>query len=464
MKTINKGKRKLEIIINKTMLIMMMLAVLFSAQAQVQIKPLPKAGYEKRIWDHVDLMKVVDTHEHLRSFVGLKKVTSLDFMILLFQYNSDELQSAGMPSELYGKLNTMTVMEKWQAIKPYWEASSNTAMNREVLLAADKLFGVKNIDSSTVEVLSEKIRDAYKDPDRWFKYVLEEKCNMDYVIVDLLGWLAKEDHIRGNPTMFKHVKKFDHYIGIRSKDDFNNFTRLKSINSLKDLESALAIEFKNAIDSGYVGVKSALAYGRILKYDNVTKEKAEKVFNKISNASGELSFDEVKPLQDYMMHRVLDLARKYHLPVQIHTGLQAGLGNTLENSKPTHLVNLFQEYPDVKFILFHGSYPYGGELATLAKNFRNVFIDMCWLYIISPSYSERYLNEWLETVPANKIMAFGADHEAVEKVYSHLLMAKQVVSNVLISKVKDGYFSEEEAIKIAQMILHDNAVRILNLK
>jgi hypothetical protein len=49
-------------------------------------------------------------------------------------------------------------------------------------------------------------------------------------------------------------------------------------------------------------------------------------------------------------------------------------------------------------------------------------------------------------------------------VYSHVLMGKQVVSNVLVSKVKDGYFSEEEAIKIAQMILHDNAVRILNLK
>ncbi|MCY1719450.1 amidohydrolase family protein [Prolixibacteraceae bacterium Z1-6] len=60
----------------------------------------------------------------------------------------------------------------------------------------------------------------------------------------------------------------------------------------------------------------------------------------------------------------------------------------------------------MKFILFHGAYPFGGELASLAKNFRNVYIDLCWLYIISPTYSRRYLHEWLETIPANKIIAF----------------------------------------------------------
>jgi len=99
----------------------------------------------------------------------------------------------------------------------------------------------------------------------------------------------------------------------------------------------------------------------------------------------------------------------------------------------------------------------------LAKNFRNVYIDMCWLYIISPSYSERYLHEWLETVPANKIMAFGGDFLNVEGVYGHLLFARQVVANVLIAKVKDGYFTENEALKIAQMILHDNATGLLKL-
>ena len=34
-----------------------------------------------------------------------------------------------------------------------------------------------------------------------------------------------------------------------------------------------------------------------------------------------LTYAEAKPLQDYMMHRVLDLADACDLPVQLHTGL-----------------------------------------------------------------------------------------------------------------------------------------------
>ena len=60
-------------------------------------------------------------------------------------------------------------------------------------------------------------------------------------------------------------------------------------------------------------------------------------------------------------------------------------------------------------------------------------------------------------------MAFGGDFRNVENIFGHLLFAKQIISKVLIDKVRDGYFTENEAIKIAQMILHDNAIRILKL-
>ena len=154
-----------------------------------------------------------------------------------------------------------------------------------------------------------------------------------------------------------------------------------------------------------------------------------------------------------MMHRVLDLAKEFDLPVQIHTGLQAGNGNDISNSNPTHLINLFMEYPEVNFCIFHSSYPYGGELSVLAKNFPNVFIDMCWTPVISPAYSIRYLDEWLETVPANKIMVFRGDYSVVELVYAHSVFARRVVARVLSDKVRSGYFSEEEAKYIANKLL-----------
>jgi len=446
-----------------TTVLFLTITISLSAYSQVQVKPLPKAGYDQRIRDFVNHMKVVDTHEHLGSPAGYQKPGKLDFMLLLFHYADDDIKSAGMSKPAFERLLTdsMTVMEKWTAIKPYWEGSSNTAYNRAALLTADKLFGVKDINEKTVEDLSAKIKKAYETD--WYNEVLKEKCNIEYVVVD------GEDRSFGDPKMFRYVKRFGEYFFVNSVEKIQAIEKKEGvkIQTLDDLVAALGVSFHKAMDKDFVAVKVGVAYERSLYFEDVSKEKAEEIFNKVKTLSGSNALlyngSEMKPLQDYMMHRILDLAKANKTPVEIHTGLQAGDGNYIENSNPALLANLFLKYRDVQFILFHGGYPFGGELATLSKNFRNVYLDMCWLYIISPSYSERYLHEWLETVPANKIMAFGGDFLNVEGVYGHLLFAREIVAKVLIDKVKDGYFSEDEALKIAQMILHDNAIRILNL-
>jgi uncharacterized protein len=443
-------------------LLMFALFPFLTVSAQIQVRPLPSPGFEKRISDFVNQMKVVDTHEHLLTPAEMDK-SSFDFMLLISHYAPGDIKSSGMPSQTLDKLFTdsLTVPEKWKVLKPYWEGSSNTAYNRAALLSADALFGIKNIDEKTVVELSEKIRKAYQTD--WYNTVLKEKCGIEYVVEDY-PFDNNGGHIIGDPDLFRYVRKFDDYVLLDSKEKIVNLAKPNTagIHTLDDLVSTLEIAFKEAMADKIVAAKSILGYNRILYYEDVKKNKAEEVFIKIMNSPGKttFTFNEVKPLQDYMMHRVLSLADANNLPVQIHTGLNGG---DIENSKPTHLINLFWKYPHVKFILFHGAYPYGGELAVLAKKYTNVYIDMCWLYIISPSYSERYLHEWLETVPANKIMAFGGDFLHVEGIYSHLLIAKQVVTKVLADKVKDGYFSEDEACKIAQMLFHDNAIRILNL-
>lgn len=427
--------------------------------AQVRIYPPAKKGYEQRIRNHIDSMRVVDTHEHLMNPAGIAKSSMCDFTLLLHHYADDDIKSGGMQKAVFdGMLSdtTMTVMQKWNLIKPHWENSKNTAYNRVVLLTIKELFGIDKLDETTVEPLSAKIKEVYKTD--WFNYVIEIKCKADFVIVD------GNDRSYGDPAKFRYVQRFGYY-GFNSKKDFENLAKQNEmkIQSVDDLTASLEKDFQKAAEKGFVAVKNGTAYSRSQFYEDVDKETAEKIFTKIQNSKNPLPFDSVKPLSDYLWHRTIELARKYNKPIQIHTGLQAGDGNYIENSNPSLLANLFLKYRDVKFILFHGGYPYGGELATLAKNFQNVYIDLCWLYIISPSYSERYLNEWLETVPANKIMAFGGDYHNIENVYGHLLFAKQIVANVLIEKVNDGYFSEEEAINFADMILHDNAVNLFKL-
>jgi predicted TIM-barrel fold metal-dependent hydrolase len=176
-----------------------------------------------------------------------------------------------------------------------------------------------------------------------------------------------------------------------------------------------------------------------------------------------MSWGEAKPLQDYMVHQLLLLARKHNLPVAFHTGMQAGPGNYVDNSDPSLLSGIFMKYPDIRFVLYHGSYPFGGKLSVLAKTFRNVWVDMNWTWSISPSYAAVYLKEFLETVPVSKIMAFGGDQRCIENTYGELRIAKKIISDVLIESVTDGSMTENEAFAIAKMILRDNAVEFYNL-
>ena len=429
--------------------------------AQVQIRPLPEPGFEQRITDFVNELELSDSHEHLMTQDAIKNSQMLDFMLLLHHYADDDIKSAGMGKSQFEELltNKYSVSEKWEIVKPYWKASRNTAYNRVVLLAMDRLFGINDLNDNTVVELSQKIKDAYETD--WYNHVLKEKAKIKYVIMDVGSRRMGDD-------MFYNVEKFDQFLRIKSKRDVMSAGEKVSvhINTLDDLVYALEKSFQDAFDRNMIGVKSTAAYHRILKYENVSKDEAEEVFIKLSDLKddGRLQFDEAKPLQDYMMHQIIGLVRKFEIPFQIHTGYHAGDGNYISNSNPALLANLFLEYRDVKFLLFHGSYPYGGELASMAKGFRNVYLDMSWLYVISPSYAERYLHEWIETVPSNKIVAFGGDYHNVENTYGHSLMARAIVAKVLVEKVKTSYFSEQEALGVARRILLSNLIDVFGLE
>ena len=151
---------------------------------------------------------------------------------------------------------------------------------------------------------------------------------------------------------------------------------------------------------------------------------------------------------------------KRNLPIQIHTGSFEGNENILSNSNPELLTNLFMEYKEARFDIFHGGWPYTGELGAIAKIFPNVYIDMCWMHILSPTRSQTALSHWLDEVPANKILGFGGDYLFVEGVYGHSVIARKNVAKVLASKVNDGVYTLDQAKKYAQWLLRDNALQL----
>jgi len=127
------------------------------------------------------------------------------------------------------------------------------------------------------------------------------------------------------------------------------------------------------------------------------------------------------------------------------------------------LNNLFLEYSDVVFDIFHAGYPWFRELGVLAKMFPNVYADMCWMHVISPHDAREALSTWLDTVPVNKIFeifAFGGDYIFAEGAYGHVTIARRNVARVLADKVEEGVYSLEQAAYIARRILRDNAAEV----
>jgi len=215
-------------------------------------------------------------------------------------------------------------------------------------------------------------------------------------------------------------------------------------------------------------LKTGLAYERTLKYERVSRSDAEgdffKVFeNKHIPEWHTEVFSVGRNFQDYMMHFILGLANKRHLTFQFHTGLQEGSGNIITNSDPSLLCNLFLEYPDVDFDILHIGYPYQQIVSVLAKTFPNVYIDMCWAHIISPTACVNTMVEWIDTVPLNKISAFGGDYNIIDAVYGHQQIARQNVAKALAIKIEEGVFDIGRAKEISRMFFVDNPIRIFKL-
>ncbi len=314
-----------------------------------------------------------------------------------------------------------------------------------------------------------------------YKWILKDMAKIDTAIVDNDSWIADGMYyydVDVDRDYFLPVSRFEDFVLVRSRRNILNISMRTGaqIHSLQDLSKALENHLR-AISPKIAGVKIVLAYHRNLFFEKVTTNDAEKAFNRIASSyktfqwsddytwgpviADSLSIEESLPLQDYMIHKLLELCGKNSLPVQIHTGIQEGNANNLSNAHPAQLVNLFLGYPEVKFDIFHGSYPYVKELGVLAKQFPNVYIDMCWLHVLSPHAASDALNDWLDSVPVGKIIGFGGDYAFAEGAYGHSRIARKTISMVLRKKIDAGEFSEDEAKNISQAILRDNPMRLL---
>jgi hypothetical protein len=413
--------------------------------------------------EYINNLWIIDTHEHLEQNEADKGKDADFLQAYLKQYFVSDLVSAGLSKKnlTYVCDPGQPLLERWKVVEPYWKLAAKTGYGRSLSHTTKGLYGIDKICADTVQELNTRFLAANNKPGH-YDLVLKQKSRILISIVD-----TNPDC---DPVFFRSTFRMDQFTYPDSMDDI--FSVEKKFNtricSFDDWLDCCEQEFNRQVEKGAVAMKSNLAYRRSLLYERTTRHEAETCFNQIIQQRHlpdfvDHSITTSKAFQDYMFHFVLHMANQRNFPVQIHTGLQEGNGNKLPNSDPSLLYNLFLEYPDVPFDLFHIGYPYQHIMAVLGKTFPNVFLDMCWAHIISPSASIDALSEWLDTVPLNKISAFGGDYSTVDCVYGHQYMARENVAKSLCRKMTEGVMDLDEAKEIAGMLFYENPRTLFKL-
>ncbi|MBT4485813.1 MAG: amidohydrolase family protein [Candidatus Latescibacteria bacterium] len=439
---------------------------------------MPGTELYNRIKAEIDTIQVVDMHEHhLYTEEDFLKL-NVDFAIMLFQYNSDDLLSAGMTIPNFQEFwdtrgfvlridgSILSLEEKWSYIKPYWENVRFTGYGRAVLHSLKKLFGIEDLNDSTFRNISDKIVSLMK-PSIYSK-IFKGLCGFKYVLNDIDTMVAPGAFERMDRNIFHFVARFRHFTHVHLPGGIehleNKFDR--TIRNIDHLLDALDNQFDRWKQEGRIALKLADAYLRDIHYEDSTRDEAERVLRRIYTPRKHpvypetLSLSESRPLENFITHRVLDRAEEQNLPVIIHTGIQTFPRNILGNSRAALLTNLFLKYPKIRFHLLHSSYPWMKEAACLAKQFPNVSLDLTWVQVIVPEGAREGLSHMLDTVPINKIHGFGGDYLVPFNVWGSLEVARENIAHVLADKVKTGHMTETQAVDIAWKILNRNAQEI----
>ncbi|MFB9278639.1 amidohydrolase family protein [Cohnella cellulosilytica] len=405
-------------------------------------------------------LRVIDGHEHLATR-QMRERDRTDLFGLLHYLDSDMI-TAGMQRGSLSARGT-DAEEKAAIFMKYWERTKNTAYAKVFRTAMEDLYGMRDWTVRGLLELNEKVIAASLDKD-WYRKVMTERSR-----IDLAFTLIQTTNV--DFAMFRPIMFMDFAFKLRTLKDVQAVEGASGVeaNTLQQYLTAVDALLNKYIQEGMVATKLGHAYWRTLACGKPTFHEAETVFNRLAACSLEegLSQAETRPLQDYLIHFIIQRSTAYGVPIQIHTGHHetsvSGNGNTITNSQVSSLLPLLNEYSSSRFVLLHCGYPYSLEYLSIAKNFPNVYTDFTWIYAISPTAAKHILHQMIEMVPQTKIHGFGGDYNFIEGTYGHLKLAKKIVGDVLTEKVEDGALDEDEAIGFAKAVFRNNLIDFYGL-
>jgi predicted TIM-barrel fold metal-dependent hydrolase len=152
---------------------------------------------------------------------------------------------------------------------------------------------------------------------------------------------------------------------------------------------------------------------------------------------------------DRMAWPLYEVIAEYGLPAIFHTGhsgmgtgMKGGGGVRLKYGQPIMVDDVAVDFPDMKIILAHPSWPWTDESLSMALHKENVFIDLSgW----SPKYFPKQIIQYANT-QLRKKMLFGSDYPLIRP-------------DIWMDAAKEVGFRDD----VLPGIMKDNAAQLLGL-
>ena len=148
-------------------------------------------------------------------------------------------------------------------------------------------------------------------------------------------------------------------------------------------------------------------------------------------------------------------------PLQFHVGF-GDRDCDLHRTNPLYLLDFLRNSGDNPIMLLH-CYPYEREAGYLAQAFNNVYLDGGLAINYLGARSASFIGRLLELAPFRKILYSSDGFGPAELHYLGAQLWRNGIRTTLQGFVDAGEWAERDAIRVVDLIAHENAQRVYGL-
>ncbi len=412
----------------------------------------------------INRIGIVDVHEHHMPEVLLNRDVNLLQLFRQSYAGWTQARPYPLPSETRAgdPMLADAGPTTWEALAPFLEHSGSSMFVRNLVGAVTELYGDGGpaITRKNWRTLDAAVRKHHRRTD-WCQAVLR-RAGIERVITDPYNdpLLNAPRALGNNYLSVMRINSFACGWHPAACDHNGNrgHALMRRCGVQPDSLAAYLAGLEKVMDGlaarHQVALKNALAYDRDVTFDEPDEKLARRAWGKPSPSPAEK-----KAFSDLIVDRFCELAGERNVPVQMHLGTAL-----IRGSHPLKAAGLFERHPQTRFLLMHLAYPWSRDLLGLAFVYRNLWLDLTWSLLLSPSHFKLALHEAIEVLPDESCLMIGGDNWHVEETYGAMQWARRLIGEVLEEKVASGYFRRADAERLARKILRENAIRFFKLE